>query len=56
MSAADKVNVTDVLVDDDAPLSIDTDGLVGAVVSEVVRVIESLADADIFPAESLNQT
>ena len=41
---------------DDAPLSIETDGLVGAVESEIVRVIESLADADIFPAVSLNHT
>ena len=41
---------------DDAPLSIETDGLVGAVVSDIVRVIESLADADIFPAVSLNHT
>ena len=41
---------------DDAPLSIETDGLVGAVESEIVRVIESLVEADIFPAESLNQT
>ena len=45
-----------VFVVDDAPLFIETDGLVGAVESEIVRVIESLADADIFPAVSLNQT
>ena len=44
------------LVVEASPLFIKTDGLVGAVESEIVRVIESLADADIFPAESLNQT
>ena len=31
-------------------------GADGAVESEIVKVIESLADADIFPAASLNQT
>ena len=41
---------------DDAPLSIETDGLVGALVSYTFKVILSLADADIFPAASLNQT
>ena len=56
VSVADNANVTDVLVVDDAPLFIETDGLVGAVESEIVRVIESLADADIFPAVSLNHT
>ena len=40
MSAADKVNVTDVLVVDDEPLFIETDGLNGAVVSRIV--MESL--------------
>ena len=44
------------LVVDDAPLSIEIDGLDGAVESDIVRVIESLAEADIFPAESLNHT
>ena len=35
VSVADNANVTDVLVVDDAPLFIETDGLDGAVVSEV---------------------
>ena len=56
MSAADKSSVTTVEVVDVAPLFIETDGLDGAVESEIVRVIESLVEADIFPAESLNQT
>jgi len=56
LSVADKLKVTDVDVVDVSPLFIETDGLVGAVESEIVRVIESLADADIFPAESLNHT
>ena len=55
-SVADRDRVTDVDVVDDEPLSIETDGLDGAVESEIVRVIESLVEADIFPAESLNQT
>ena len=55
-SIADNVNVTDVVVVDVPPLSIDTDGLDGVVESEIVKVIESLADADTFPAESLNHT
>ena len=53
VSVADNANVTDVLVVDDAPLFIETEGLDGAVESDTVRVIESLAEADIFPAESL---
>ena len=55
-SVADNVKVTDVLVVDAAPLSIETDGLDGAVVSYTVSVIESLADEDTFPAVSLNHT
>ena len=55
-SVADKVRVTDVDVVLVAPLFIETDGLDGAVESEIVRVIESLVEADIFPAESLNHT
>ena len=38
LSVADKANVTDVDVVDDEPLSIETDGLVGAVVSGVEGV------------------
>jgi len=45
-----------VVVVDVSPLFIETDVLDGAVESEIVKVIESLADADIFPAVSLNQT
>ena len=56
MSVADNVRVTDVVVVEVSPLFIETDGLVGAVESEIVRVIESLELADIFPAASLNQT
>ena len=44
------------VVVDVSPLFIETDVLDGAVESEIVKVIESLADADIFPAVSLNQT
>ena len=57
VSASDSITLT---VSDttapSSPLFIETDGLDGAVVSDTVSVIESLADADTFPAESLNQT
>src|SRR3989338_8099951 len=49
-SVADKVSVTDVLVVDAAPLSIDIDGLDGAVVSVVfsVLVISFLSNGKIY--------
>ena len=56
LSVADRANVIDVDVVDVSPLFIKTDGLDGAVESEIVNVIESLVDADIFPAASLNHT
>ncbi|HLA48186.1 MAG TPA: hypothetical protein VJ084_03060 [Nitrospinota bacterium] len=41
---------------DVAPLFIEIAGLDGAVASDTVKVIESLADDDTLPAVSLNQT
>ncbi|HLA48185.1 MAG: hypothetical protein A3I04_08180 [Nitrospinae bacterium RIFCSPLOWO2_02_FULL_39_110] len=55
-SDADKANVTVVDVVDAAPLSMEIDGLDGAVVSEELNVILSFATVDIRSAASLNQT
>ena len=56
MSVAERDIVTDAVVVLDAPLLIEIDGFVGAVVSVWLNVIAALALLDIFPTASLNHT